>query len=322
MDGQFKGTWSTDNDADWATFYVASQTQLTITLQTNACYNDLTFLDDHGNYLNSASFSKSGPKTITYTTPVGTRQFFLAAFVDEPTFGKACIGPYSVTISPASALVGGPPMPQTTVPTGEPNETADQAAGPLLGETIYTATQDTENDVDWFAFWANSSFLLRTTSGSLTSGSVTLYDANRDFIDSTYSRVNEYLDITYTPADWGMFYVRVDSDYLGTQTRFALSPSSSIQTGPKPLPVAGAIPWITFRKSKKKVVVYWGAAPNATSYNVSYTRKGMTAQMRSTTAAWTTFPRKWARRGLTVTALGVAPGGGGPSAAVKVKVRR
>src|SRR3954447_6239276 len=36
----------------------------------------------------------------------------------------------------------------------EPNDTQDRATGPVAGDTVYEASIDTVNDVDWYALYA------------------------------------------------------------------------------------------------------------------------------------------------------------------------
>ena len=154
------GAIASNNDYDWYMIYAASQSQLAITLQTSTCGSDhsLALYDSTGDQITYRYGSQTKPSTINNTTGIGTTRYFLR-------MRGSCIGSYRVDVSPAAALLGGSPMPNNTVKTGEPNENADQAQGPLSADVVYVGAGETSNDEDWFYFYANAAFNVTATSG-------------------------------------------------------------------------------------------------------------------------------------------------------------
>lgn len=323
MDGQIRGSIASGNDDDWFMFYAASQTQLTITIQPNSCRNGMTgqqyaitLRNSRGDEINSRSFSSS-VQTMTYTTPTGTNQYFINVWAR----GLSCPSNpgYSASISPVSSLVWGSPMPTATTPTGEPNESAAQAQGPIWADTVYTGALETSNDQDWFAFWANGAFMVQMTESRGCGGDYAIYDSQQRYVAGDGYTWNWFSQSTYTPSDWGMFYLKITGDCAGSGYRFSLWPSSSIQAGPKPLPVAGGIPWAKYRKSSRSLVVYWPAATNATSYWITYRIGAQSSRTVQTANTWLSFPRKAGKRGLYFSVTATAPGGAGPVSNWRIK---
>lgn len=312
------GSVASSNDVDWYMFYAASQTQLSLTVQTNSCghYLDVYLHAWDGSNLRSMEASSSKPTTVTYTTPVGVNQYFVS--VDGP-----CANSYRVDIAPAAGLVSGAPLPTATVPTGEPNESADQAQGPLGGDTIYTGVTETSNDEDWFFFFASSAFSVTSTSGSDCNGDVTLYDSDRDYLAYRDLYDNRYSRITYTPTSWKPFYLEVDSDCVGGAYRFSISPASAIQTGPAPAPTAPApMTGLTYRKTRKTVVVYWSTISGATGYQVRVRKGSKWSGWKSTANTWRSYKRKKLPRTMRVQARATNAVGAGAVQTIKVRVRR
>ena len=141
------GSLSTPDDVDYYVFYAASQQQLHLTA------DDLTNPDDDGDCMDAGFVDTNGASVPNdYTTPPGVNRYFLRLDVDS---GFSCSNPqtYRFRIDPAGGVTGGPPLDRALSPTGEPNETPAQAAGPLQAAVNYVGTHDTINDEDWFFFW-------------------------------------------------------------------------------------------------------------------------------------------------------------------------
>lgn len=324
LNGQIRGSIASGNDDDWFTFYAASQSQLTITLQPNKCQGFFTdgysvlLINEMGGVISSTRFLSSSTKTLTYTTPVGTSQYFIQ--VDSRGLFCPSSAGYAVDITPVAALVAGSPMPTSSVPTGEPNETSQQAMGgaPLSGGVIYTGTTDTSNDADFFPFWASGPFFIRATSGDGCDGDFTLYDSTGKAIRGTDYYSNGFTDISYSPPAWTSFTVQFDSDCTGGAYRFVIWPPESIPLGPPPVaappPTPAGVPWIKSRKGRKTVVVYWGPAAGATSYSFLWMPAGQN-QFRTlnTSGTWASFKRKrFPRSGIFVKAVPKNAAGEGP----------
>lgn len=310
------GTIASNNDYDWYMIYAASQSQLAITLQTSTCGSDhsLTLYDSTGSQITYRYGSQTKPSTINYTTGIGTTRYFLR-------MRGSCIGAYRVDVSPAAALLGGSPMPNNTVKTGEPNENADQAQGPLAADVVYVGAGETSNDEDWFYFYASAAFNVTATSGDTCDGSITLYDKDRDQITYRYYDENTFDTIAHTPTSWQLHYLRVRSDCAGGAYRFSISPASAIQAGPAPAPTAPApMTGLAYRKTKKTVVVYWSAISGATGYQVRMRKGSKWGAWKSTANTWKSYKRKKLPKVTKVRARATNAVGSG--AAQTIRVRR
>lgn len=315
--GSISGTIASDNDVDWHMFYAASQTQLIITIPTTTCGAglDVYLMDTNGDDLSWAEGSTRSPQTITYTTPIGTQRFFLA--VDGPCSA------YTVNLAPVTSLLTGPALPSLTVPTGEPNESADQAWGLLTGDTIYTGIQETSNDKDWFSFYANAAFAITATPSTNCSGDIALYDESREEVGWAETAVNHYRSITYTPTTWQRFFLDADSDCVNGAYRFWISPASAIQTGPQPTPPPppGPMTGLSKRKTKSTVVVFWPAIPGASSYAYRTIRGKRYGGWVGTGNTWASFKKKRLPRKarLRVEVQPVNAAGAGAPQTIKIK---
>lgn len=318
--GSITGKIASSNDDDWYMFYASSQMQLTITLMPNPCgwSLDAALHDSSGSVLDSEDFSTSVQETIKYTTEVGTHRYFLSVE------GGACGTPYSITLSPASSLLWGAGMPTATAPTGEPNESAAQAIGPLLGGTIYTGAMQTQNDVDWFAFFASGPFTIEATdngTGCYDLGdSLILRDSQQEYVAGSELDANRFSYLSYTPPAWDLYYIEID-DSTDCAYRFSISPASSIQAGPAPAPTAPApMSGLAYRKTRKKVVVYWSATLDATGYQIRIRKGSKWRPWKTTGNTWKSFKRKKLPKVMKVRVRAINAVGAG--AAQTIKVRR
>lgn len=314
--GSITGTIASNNDHDWYMLYVASQSQLTITLQASQCGYDhnIALNKSTGHQITSRDGSPHKPTTISYTTDVGTTRYFLR-------IKGSCIGSYRVDVSPASALLGGAPMPSNTSSTGEPNETADQAHGALTADVVYTGASQTSNDEDWFYFYANGAFDVTATSGDACNGRFALYDSERDQISSKYFYDDLFWSISHTPTSWQLFYVNLRSDCVGGAYRFSIAPASAVQAGPAPVPTAPApMSGLAYRKTRKTVVVYWSPVGGATGYQVRMRKGSKWRPWKTTGNTWKSYRRKKLPKVSKVRARAINAVGAG--AAQTIRVRR
>lgn len=323
MSGSITGTIASYNDYDYYMFYAASQTQLVVTLQPWAScdFNRMVTLKDSDGVTITDAYFGSGPRTIKYTTPVGTNRFFLLVYGTS-----GCGSTYNISLSPTSALLAGPAMPSATLATGEPNESAAQPQGPLSADVIYTGQIETRNDEDWFTFYASAAFSLEGTIGSGCdidfSPKLVLRDADQDSVDYFSVLSGRYRRISYSPPGWKQYFIQVIGGQ-GCGYRFSLSPASAIQSGPAPTPVAPApMSGLTYRKTKKTVVVYWSAISGATGYQVRVRKNSTWGAWKSTANTWMSYKRSRLPKTVKVQARAINGAGAGAAQTIKVRVRR
>ncbi|HZO07040.1 MAG TPA: hypothetical protein VFB52_11695 [Solirubrobacterales bacterium] len=107
----------------------------------------------------------------------------------------------------------------------EPNDSRETAAGPLAGGTDYTATFETDNDVDWYVFYIkvySQMDFSATTVGGCGSGYIYILDKDGKSVDSlrigSLNQVNHRL--LTLPA--GRYYLDVTNEYGCTSDRYKL----------------------------------------------------------------------------------------------------
>jgi len=230
--------------ADWYVLYVQGQHQLHLNAtvpgpEYDRCVS-VTLHDADGAQVSS-----------DLTTLPGLHRYFVSAAPDscwQEEGGRA----YSFRLEPGPALVGGAPMP-TPTGTGEPNENALQAAGPLTGGLLYSGTTDTSNDEDWFFLHTapGTHQLDLSAYGAGLGGagcrwswdestSVSLYEADGDEIGSASAGADEVGHFTHTSATSAKLLVRASAGCLGGTWMFRIDPAgaltSSLTTGASAAP--------------------------------------------------------------------------------------
>jgi hypothetical protein len=116
----------------------------------------------------------------------------------------------------------------------EPNDTRETAYGPLEGGKSYTATFETDNDVDWYVFYIKTYSQMDFSATMVKScedyAAISLYD--KDGNSETYfntGNVNKtnHLLRTMNP---GRYYLEVEKHYSCTGDRysFRIDPATSI----------------------------------------------------------------------------------------------
>jgi len=113
----------------------------------------------------------------------------------------------------------------------EPNDSLTQTAGPLAAGVNYEATQDTDNDVDWYRFYTGGQVQLTITGTVLTD---TYGDCDLSLRDHTgdslnYGSINsgEFNTVKQTLYRPGIYYLVIDCEYTGMRYRFSLSPGDA-----------------------------------------------------------------------------------------------
>ncbi len=247
------GSLSTPDDHDFYVFYAASQQQLHLTA------DDLTNPDD--DYCLDADFVDTNGALVDndHTTPPGVNRYFVRLEVGSTS---GCSNPqtYRFRIDPAGGVTGGPALDRALSPTGEPNETPAQAAGPLQAAVNYIGTHDTVNDEDWFFFWAppgphQLDLSVTAPANAPSSGcspEVSLYGgaASDSYVASAYATAHSFGHINQTLVGPDDYFVRAgvdDSDCLtgGWQFRIEtpdavtlVNPFAAPPPPPPPPPVA------------------------------------------------------------------------------------
>lgn len=226
------GRIDTAQDVDYYVFWVAGQQQLHVAFNSEGnryddpC-TDARLLDTDGKAL-----------SFDYSTPPGTNRYFLRVAEDE------CVGTYSFTVSPAEAVTSGS-LDRGRIATTEPNESQDQAQGPLRGGVNYAGASDTDNDEDWFVFYLTPGVHqmdLSVTAPARICGyyddqddqpSIQLVGTDTGFYDDSASASPDTFDhINASLSGPGPYYLSAKGGCLGGQWQLRLEPADALATGP------------------------------------------------------------------------------------------
>ena len=233
----YAGTLFSDNDSDWYAFYDNGQTQLDVAVTTPAdspCDAVVQLRDTDGGFVDEAEADQDTTEHILYTTPPGSARYLIRVY-------PGCAGTkYQFRLDPAAAIVDGPGR-QGATPTGEPNETAGQAAGPMGGGAQYSGAIQTSNDSDFFFFYTsgNQPFDLAVTTTDGCSADVRLFeeDGESDALTASPS-VDSTEHIRVTPPGPRRYVIEV-TGCIGTTYELRLDPPGAIAQS---LPVAAPPP--------------------------------------------------------------------------------
>ena len=252
------------SDLDTYVFYAAPYQQLDIHVADNDPSSadnclDVTLGNADNNPLVSDTYDGGGclsdgqSTDMLYTTGATASRYYIEFSCDTgPSFASdACQTPtqYSVTMSPALAIIGGPATlpPQ---PTGEPNEHMSQAIGPLAGNVAYSGSIQTVNDEDWFTFiTAAGTHQMDIAFADAVSGSDAGSGAN---CDAPYAEVldshghaaggsdapgslsvpqDSWAHYQFTATGSQRYYVHIDQNgCTGAQYEFIVNPPSALTT--------------------------------------------------------------------------------------------
>lgn len=221
------GTISTENDVDWYVLYISQRAQMKFTLTTfEECGRgtSMRLRDTSGSELNGLFVSEDRTEELNLTLDPG--RYFI-------TMESECVGNrHRFRIDPGSA-VGTGPAAEPAVPIGEPNDTREQAAGPLAHGQLYSSAIETENDVDWFTFntGAPGPVNLALTSTGDCGVSAAIEDAAGDEVDSTFAADDRTEQIQFTAPQAERYFVRVTGCLNAT---YQLRVTGVISTSPPP----------------------------------------------------------------------------------------
>jgi len=114
----------------------------------------------------------------------------------------------------------------------EPNDSLTQTAGPLTAGVNYIATQDTDNDVDWYRFYTGGQVQLTVTGTVLNEiwldeCELDLRDHRGEELNGTAFYFGEFSELKQTLYRPGIYYLVVDCDDTGSRYRFSLSPATA-----------------------------------------------------------------------------------------------
>lgn len=116
----------------------------------------------------------------------------------------------------------------------EPNDSANQATGPMTGGQNYDASIETGNDLDYFYFNVNGQrqidVSITAIGGADCSRSVVLYTADGDSLRSASVGREGSDHILYTTPSSGQYVLRVSSSSIGCPYRVRVDPADAVTT--------------------------------------------------------------------------------------------
>lgn len=154
----YSGTVPVEDEFDLYFFYAPGATELKIsTAPGSGCdaFHLETALALSHPLVTIEPNAEVGPTTdATFVTPVGAPQIYYFRVVG------ACKGNYQFGITSSLPFHAWPNPWGNRQPAPEPNESAAEAQGPLVGGVTYEGSKTTVNDEDWFYFYAHASRLI------------------------------------------------------------------------------------------------------------------------------------------------------------------
>jgi opacity protein-like surface antigen len=228
----YSGSLSTENDEDWYSFYVSSQTQLDVSLSVpagSACDPRFTLSDTDGGFIESERVDPNETFHFRYTTAAGTNRYLLSV--------SGCQGAtYQFSLNPAASIVSGPGR-APAQGTPEPNDNESQAVGPLSGGQLYSASIDTQNDVDFFYFYSSGTQPFDVSLSPVTGcpPEAQLDGPGTESVDNRTSlSENRTSHIALTPPGQERYVLQVSGGCPGSAYEFRIDPPSAITTTPPP----------------------------------------------------------------------------------------
>ncbi len=229
----YAGAIANSTDLDTYYFYVNGQQQIDIKITgTGGNCLEAKFGDSDNKELSYWGDIEEGKShDFTYSTPPGVNRYYLELYSSCSNETK-----YSFTVAPTAALVGGAST-LVPLPTGEPNESAEQAFGPLLGGVAYAGEIQTENDQDWYKFYTApgvQQFDIAYTSTSSCTPDVQ-YVGPGEYNSSTAEMDrDEWRHFTESSPTAGVYYFRVYEGCVGSRYEFFVNPPGALTLTPPP----------------------------------------------------------------------------------------
>lgn len=132
----------------------------------------------------------------------------------------------------------------------EPNDTMATADGPILNGTVAEAI-NTENDADWFFFYAQGSTQLDIAltglgpEGSCSRWTVELLDSHGEYLSDARADFNQVDHILYTVPDPDTYYLKAWGGYCETVGYYRLDIAASpLLLSSPPSPAGGDVPGV------------------------------------------------------------------------------
>ena len=245
----YSAALESQSDRDYYLFYATSQAQLDIAFTVGLAGCPILVLNDSddGQELSFVRPAAGTTGHIRYTAPPGVTRFFLT--VESGMCSDQSAAPYTIRIDPGDGVTGGASIPPPTA-TGEPNDSAGQAWGPLTAGTMYGASLDTASDQDWFVFYANPNQQFDAQLWATGTGCETMTittsgtDGNTTPVGSVGASIQAISHITATAGPGGgTYWMEIHAFYCSDSYEFVVdSPQplpSSPPTHPAPAPARG-----------------------------------------------------------------------------------
>jgi hypothetical protein len=313
------GTLSSAEDIDWYLLNVAANTQLTATLQPSCKYQEATLADADGQSIATLKGSETLPNSTTYVVGATNTQLLLRV----RGFSLCAGSTYTITLSPSSALLPGSPMPAAT-PLGEPNESPQQAVGPLTGDVWYSGDLVAADDKDFYSFYADASVTVKAVTSRCGISAILGEDGGDPDVAVAEVGSSRYAQMAHTPTTWKKFQVSFSVGYSDPTCvyRFLITPASAVKSGPRPLtPPTTKVQGLTYKRVGKRVIVRWKAVAGATGYESRF-------RYLNKYADWTLYPktqrsfrvRMVPKKGMKVQVRARNDDGAGPKATIRVRV--
>lgn len=250
----YEGTLAGWADTDAYLFYISGQQQISVevtalSVPSYSCLQ-VAFGDSDNALIESGSVpnpeTESHHLAFLYSTPPGLTRYYLELRLAEGNRDCNEVTRYSVTINPAAAVAPGPAT-LPPIPTAEPNDTADQAAGPLLGNVAYTGELQTSNDQDWFKFYTAPGVHHIDVAATSPDGGIEVFGPSDEPSDKPESCCSSYfegalgfgiidrwLHETFTSSEPGVYYLELGNskNNVGAGYEFVIQPPGAITTTP------------------------------------------------------------------------------------------
>lgn len=232
------GTIQTGNDVDryLIQFNPQRQIRMTFTAVDGTCSFSLRNTSGSSSWYSSWDVSASGSnhqRATTWTTPPEptTRHLVVSGYA-------GCRYQFRVTAAdggPTDAINTLPVPVYEVVEIGEPNESSEQAAGPLVGGVGYRGTIETGNDQDWTKLWLVPGRNLTLELKALNAGDVTatVYPASGSSSVASVSADGQTVQTTTftVPTETSDYRIKVTGD-VGARWQVRLLPPDVVTGAP------------------------------------------------------------------------------------------
>ncbi len=172
----YQGDIASFEDNDWYVFYAGPHAQFQLTLEYvegGPCSPEVELLDGWGDDVLDRGRAEPDPSEspvrFGVQGPSSTTRYLIHIFNQNCGSGEDYPSRYAFRLESPQAIVPGMPLRGTVQPIIEPNESASQAFGPLVGGAWYGGVFETVNDREFLRF-AGTGVPFDVSIGSLASG--------------------------------------------------------------------------------------------------------------------------------------------------------